>query len=150
MIPDLENINTSTKEGRLLMAALTKITTESQTDKTPYEVLEQLDELANNMGLSSNAKEQFGTPKLNKTLSEVEFKELFKQFLIEEAYGACDVPLHVQQYGVTFKERASDEEIEFRMNKFFDKLKYGNASKISDSEYKKLMKALYLKNNKNK
>jgi len=37
----LEEINTNTKEGRYLMAALAKLTTESQTDKTPYEVLNQ-------------------------------------------------------------------------------------------------------------
>jgi hypothetical protein len=38
---NLSDVNTNTKEGRYLMAALAKITTESQTDKTPYEVLEQ-------------------------------------------------------------------------------------------------------------
>ena len=38
---NLSDVNTNTKEGRYLMAALAKITTESQTDKTPDEVLEQ-------------------------------------------------------------------------------------------------------------
>lgn len=46
MIKDLKGINTATEEGRLLFAALVKLTTESQTDKTPDEVLEQLNKLA--------------------------------------------------------------------------------------------------------
>lgn len=45
-ITDLKEIDRSTKEGRLLFAALAKITTESQPSKTPYEVLQQLHELA--------------------------------------------------------------------------------------------------------
>jgi hypothetical protein len=49
VITDLKKIDTTTKEGRLLFAALTKITTESQTDKTPYQVLEQLEDLATKM-----------------------------------------------------------------------------------------------------
>lgn len=40
-LQNLSDINTNTKEGRYLMAALVKITTESQTNKTPDEVLEQ-------------------------------------------------------------------------------------------------------------
>ena len=46
---DLNDINTETEEGKMLMAALAKITTESQTDKTPYEVLEQITKLKNEM-----------------------------------------------------------------------------------------------------
>mgnify|MGYP001129284982 CR=1 FL=1 len=42
---DLNDINTETEEGKMLIAALAKITTESQTDKTPYEVLEQITKL---------------------------------------------------------------------------------------------------------
>lgn len=38
---NLSDVNTNTKEGRYLMAALAIITTESQTNKTPDEVLEQ-------------------------------------------------------------------------------------------------------------
>ena len=38
----LSEINTDTKEGRYLIAALAVITTESQKDKTPEEVLEKL------------------------------------------------------------------------------------------------------------
>jgi hypothetical protein len=40
-IQNLSAVDTNTIEGRYLMAALAKITTESQTDKTPDEVLEQ-------------------------------------------------------------------------------------------------------------
>ena len=49
VITDLNEIDRTTKEGRLLFAALVKITTEIQRDKTPYEVLEQLEELATKM-----------------------------------------------------------------------------------------------------
>ena len=51
-LPDIKDINlidTSTSEGKLLLAAVAKITTESQTDKTPYEVMEQLTELSAKM-----------------------------------------------------------------------------------------------------
>jgi len=48
-ITDLSQINTTTQEGRLLFAALAKIMTESQTDKTPEEVLKQLEYLAAKM-----------------------------------------------------------------------------------------------------
>ena len=49
MITDLNKIKVDTDEGKLLMAAIAKITTESQTDKTPNEVIEQLNELADKM-----------------------------------------------------------------------------------------------------
>lgn len=39
----------NTKEGRLLLSALAVITTECRTNKTPDEVLQELDELATNM-----------------------------------------------------------------------------------------------------
>lgn len=48
-INDINLINTSTSEGKLLLAAVAKITTESQTDKTPYEVMEQLTKLSAKM-----------------------------------------------------------------------------------------------------
>ena len=48
-INDLNIINTSNSEGKLLLAAIAKITTESQTDKTPNEVLKQLEELSAKM-----------------------------------------------------------------------------------------------------
>lgn len=48
-IRDLRDINTNTVIGRLFMAALAKLTTESQRDKTPWEVIEQCNELAAQM-----------------------------------------------------------------------------------------------------
>ena len=51
-----------------------------------------------------------------------EFKELVKQFMIEESYGACDVKLHNEQYGLTFKPRATDNEIESRINYFVERV----------------------------
>jgi hypothetical protein len=49
VITDLNEIDRTTEEGRLLFAALAKITTESQTDRTPDEVLAQLVKLATAM-----------------------------------------------------------------------------------------------------
>ena len=46
---NVSDIDTSTIEGRLLLAALAKLTTESQTDKTPDEVIEQCVMLAEHM-----------------------------------------------------------------------------------------------------
>ncbi len=48
-IVDVDDINTSTKEGKLLIAAIAKITTESQTDKTPIEVIDQIVNLSLDM-----------------------------------------------------------------------------------------------------
>jgi len=44
-IENLNDIDTNIAEGRLLMASLVKLTTESQTDKTPDEVIGQLNRL---------------------------------------------------------------------------------------------------------
>lgn len=49
MITQLDQINLETTEGKLLMAAIAKITTESQTDKIPEEVIQQLNELSDKM-----------------------------------------------------------------------------------------------------
>ena len=49
MITDLKDIDTTTKEGKCLIAALAKLTTESQQDKSPFEVLEQVVKLAEAM-----------------------------------------------------------------------------------------------------
>ena len=51
-----------------------------------------------------------------------EFKELIKQFMIEEAYGACDVKLHYEQFGLKFKQRASDDEIVSRIDCFVERV----------------------------
>ncbi len=44
-IKNIKQINTETAEGRYLMAALAKLSTESQKDKTPEQILEQLNKL---------------------------------------------------------------------------------------------------------
>jgi hypothetical protein len=49
MIQDLNEINYSINEGRLLMAALAIITTELRTNKTPDEVIEELNKLSEHM-----------------------------------------------------------------------------------------------------
>lgn len=49
MITDLQQINTDTHQGRLLMAAIAKITTSTETTKTPNEVIMQLNAIAKGM-----------------------------------------------------------------------------------------------------
>ena len=49
MIQNLNEINCKIYEGRLLMAALAVITTECRTNKTPYEVIDELDKLSVHM-----------------------------------------------------------------------------------------------------
>ena len=46
MITNVNDIDNTTHEGRLLIAALSIITTEYRTDKTPDEVLQEINELA--------------------------------------------------------------------------------------------------------
>jgi hypothetical protein len=45
-ITNLNEIDLGSKEGKLLFAAIAKITSESQTDKTPDEVIQQLNDLS--------------------------------------------------------------------------------------------------------
>ena len=42
MIQEINQINTDTEEGQLLLVAISKITIESQLDKSPEDVLQQL------------------------------------------------------------------------------------------------------------
>jgi hypothetical protein len=49
MIQTLNEINYQNNEGRLLMAALAIITTELRTDKTPEEVISELNQRADDM-----------------------------------------------------------------------------------------------------
>ena len=56
MIQDLNEINYSINEGRLLMAALAIITTECRTNKTPYQVIEELNHRADEMFQVSELK----------------------------------------------------------------------------------------------
>jgi hypothetical protein len=49
MIKNLSSINSNTAEGRLLLAALAKLTTTVHTDKTPDQVIEDCHELAASM-----------------------------------------------------------------------------------------------------
>jgi len=58
--------------------------------------------------------------KKEKMVKTKEFKELVKDFMIMEAYGACDIRLHYEQHGLNFKPRATDSEIEIRINYFSD------------------------------
>lgn len=75
-IQDLNDINLSTPEGRLLFAALAKITTESQRDKTPWEVIAQLNELKAKMFDESGKAQQAWDALVAKTRAELAEKEL--------------------------------------------------------------------------
>jgi non-homologous end joining protein Ku len=45
MIKEIDQIDTNTEEGKLLLNAIAKISTESERDKTPDQIIEQLQEL---------------------------------------------------------------------------------------------------------
>ena len=62
---DINQININTIEGKYLMAALAKLTTESQTDKTPYEVLAQVKELAERLKAAQGKEVEFAEWKDN-------------------------------------------------------------------------------------
>jgi len=49
MKTDVNTINTNTEEGKMLLAAIAKISTESQTTKTPNQIIRQLNKLKNHM-----------------------------------------------------------------------------------------------------
>lgn len=49
MITKINEINLEAEEGKLLLASIAKLTTESQTDKTPQDVLKQLNKLSKKM-----------------------------------------------------------------------------------------------------
>lgn len=51
-LKELQDIDLSTIEGKYLLAALAKITTESQTDKTTTQVLEQCYKLIKKMSIA--------------------------------------------------------------------------------------------------
>ena len=53
---NIKEIDQDTIEGRMLMAALAKITTESQTDKTPDEVVKQVMRLQRKMFKSAKTQ----------------------------------------------------------------------------------------------
>lgn len=75
-VHDLNDINTATLEGRLLMAALAKITTESQRDKTPWQVIEQLNELKRHMYDEAGTYQEAWDALIAKTRAEQQEKEL--------------------------------------------------------------------------
>ena len=56
MIQDLNEINYQINEGRLLMAALAIITTELRTNKTPDEVISELNQRADDMFQTAELK----------------------------------------------------------------------------------------------
>lgn len=53
MINDIKDIDTSTKEGKYLMMALALLTTTSRTDKTPWEVIEEVGKMVEHVFIKS-------------------------------------------------------------------------------------------------
>jgi len=77
--------------------------------------------------------------KKEKMVKTKEFKELVKEFMIMEAYGACDIRLHYEQHGLNFKPRATDSEIETRINYFSDMV-----TKINKLKKNKIMSIFFI------
>ena len=74
-----------------------------------------------------------------------EFKELVKESMIEESYGACDVKLHIEQYGLAFKPRASDSEIESRINYFVERVSNKERKNIfNDQDMINFLKTIFV------
>lgn len=59
---------------------------------------------------------------LKRIVKSKQFRKLVKQFMIEESYGACDVNLHHSQFGLVFKPRATDSEIDTRIELFIKRI----------------------------
>lgn len=57
-ISTINEIDTNTAEGKLLFAAIAKISTESQTNKTPDQIVQQLNRLAAKMDFTETLKEK--------------------------------------------------------------------------------------------
>jgi hypothetical protein len=53
-----------------------------------------------------------------------EFQELLKQFMSEEAYGACDIKLHYKQFGLRFKPKSSEAELVSRIEYFVERVNH--------------------------
>lgn len=58
LIKDINEINTSTSDGKLLIAALVILTTENRTNKTPYDVIEELNILVDKIGFEQTNVEK--------------------------------------------------------------------------------------------
>lgn len=81
MITEINEINRDTEEGRLLLAALSFITSKYETDKTPYDVLSELNDLADKMFVDPT--------ELDKTIvcqfiPNTHYDEVDKRFIISE------------------------------------------------------------------
>jgi len=77
----INDILTITPEGKLLLAAIAKITTESQTDKTPDEVLEQLNKLAEEMFKDQKDSEDPEIHKQHHILLHRSLDQLFADYI---------------------------------------------------------------------
>lgn len=71
MITELNQINTNTEDGKMLLAAIAKITGESQTDKTPNEVIQQIKSLADTMYPNKPTGELLTIRETTKVLTEI-------------------------------------------------------------------------------
>ncbi len=74
-IEDISDIDTETKEGRYLMAALAKLTTEIHTNKTPEQVLLDCGKLVNEMGFEEPKVICLTLAEIQSSLSRVQLAE---------------------------------------------------------------------------
>jgi hypothetical protein len=63
-----------------------------------------------------------------------DLKIILKRFMISEGYGACDVKEHCKHNGQTFKKRATDEEIELRIDNFIKQMPKENIFSLPDEK----------------
>jgi hypothetical protein len=89
----INKINLNTREGRLLMASIAKITTESQTDKTPDEVLGQVYDLQKEM--FKDELDVFAFEEANDKLNvfEKDLSELINKHSLEANSNCPDIIL---------------------------------------------------------
>lgn len=73
----INDINANTVEGKYLLMAIAKITTESQLDKTPDEVLKQIKELATSVYTFELSEEE--CENISKNVSNIFFQNAIKR-----------------------------------------------------------------------
>lgn len=88
MIKNLSAINTNCIEGRVLMAALAKISTESQPDKEPDVILGQCTELADHMYKDAAALPETAT--YERSGFEKELESLINRYSMESGSNTPD------------------------------------------------------------
>lgn len=104
---DLNEINTSTKEGRLLMSALAVITTECRTSKTPYEVLDELYE--HGKGLYQDDQLQHQEVKPENVTSTIKFLQVDEMVDVNLWYQRAILTAEIEIIVLRFRQNGGME-----------------------------------------